>query len=103
MHIIVSWDISDDDDWDKIDEELKQCIMDYSWVKPLTTFYIIQIDDSAERSKIKKSLLNICQKYKTDINIVISPIIEEGRYAGWLPKKIWSAIKERTAEEYNAE
>lgn len=105
MHIIISWDIKTDDtdDWNSLNEKIRGTIDDYSWVKPLTTFYIVKLDFIEERKKIRDSIVNICKENKGKVNVVISPIIEEGKYSGWLPHSMWDKIKERTNEDYTDE
>ena len=106
MHIIISWDIKNSDssdEWDFLNEELRECIKEYSWVKPLSTFYIIKLDSENERKKIRNSIITLCKKNKGKMNVVISPILEEGKYSGWLPHSMWDKIRERTCEDYSDE
>jgi len=105
MHIVISWDIKncDNDEWNELNEKLRECIDDYSWVKPLTTFYIIKLDSEKERKSIRESIIRICKNNKGKINVVISPVIYENGYSGWLPHSMWEKIKERTNEDYSDE
>ena len=98
MHIIISWDIKncENDEWNELNEKLRECINDYSWVKPLTTFYIVKLDSEKERKSIRENIVKICKVNKGKINIVISPVIYNGGYSGWLPHSMWDLIKERT-------
>lgn len=101
MHIIISWDIKncEKDEWNELNEKLRECIDDYSWVKPLTTFYIIKLNSEGERKTIRESIVNVCKANKGKLNVVISPVICEGTYSGWLPHSMWDLIKERTNED----
>lgn len=100
MHIIVSWDIkSESNEWLEINKELRDCLKGFSWAKPLKTFYIVKIDSSEERELIRLSLLEVCRKNPKILNLLISPIIEEEKYSGWLPKPMWDKIRERTEED----
>ena len=96
MHIVVSWDISvNGDKWKEINDALKSCLKGYSWVKPLRTLYIVQVQTVDERKTIKNSMIEVCKKYSAEIDLVISPVMEGGNYAGWLPKELWTKIKAR--------
>lgn len=97
MHILVSWDISSSNKntWNQINGELKECLKRYSWVKPLTTLYIVKINYAQQRETIKNNLVAVCQNHK-GVNFVIGPVIESGGYGGWLPKSMWPKISERT-------
>ena len=100
MHITVSWDIKncDTDEWNELNDSLKKTFKNYSWVKPLSTYYIVQINDFDDRKIIRQELINLCKINKGKINVIISPIIEEGKYSGWLPSKLWEKIKKRVDE-----
>lgn len=103
MHCIISWDIeAENQKWTQLNEELKKCFLGYSWVKPLSTFYIVKVDNTDERDSIKESLTKICIQNPKTINFIISPAIEgSGTYSGWLPKTFWPKIKDRTEEDSN--
>lgn len=102
MHILVSWDIFNDSEWEKINNELKQCLKNYSWVKPLKTLYVIRINRDDDRKLIADSITSICKKYKSDLHVVITSILNDGYYTGWLPKDIWEPLNNRTAGDINA-
>lgn len=100
MHITISWDIkAEEPEWSQLNKELRKCFKGYSWVKPLKTFYIIKINDIDNRKSIKAKIINLCQKNKKKINIIISPAIDSNTYSGWLPKPMWDKIKKRTEED----
>ena len=96
MHIMVSWDIkAEGSRWKDVDKELKACLEDYSWIKPLTTLYIVQIEDAHDRSSLKKSLTDVCRKHPERIRLLMSPTMQGGSYGGWLPGSLWPKIKRR--------
>jgi hypothetical protein len=99
MHIVVSWDIkAEGEEWKALNAQLKDCLSGYSWVKPLTTLYIVKLDDNDDRQLIKDSLVRVCKTQPKLINLVISPLMQGGRYGGWLPKTMWTKIRERTED-----
>ena len=96
MHVLVSWDIkAEEPRWKEINEESKACLEDYSWIRVLTTPYIVQVEDAHDRSSLKKSLTEICRKHPERIHLLMSPAMQGGSYGGWLPKSLWSKIQER--------
>ena len=98
MHFIVSWDIkAEDREWNKIDSLLKECIEDYSWVRPLGTFYIVRISDAQEWQKIRGALIEVAESSTSRIHLVIGPLMYGGQYDGYLPKDIWPEIEKRIA------
>lgn len=98
MHFIVSWDIqSEDEKWDEIDSQLKECLKGYSWVRPLSTFYIVRVPGQEEWERIKGNLQAVAESSTAKTHFVISPLMYGGQYDGWLPKTAWSKIRERTA------
>lgn len=97
MHIAVSWDISAAGErWNKINDEMRECLKSYSWVKPLSTFYVIQVSSETDRSNIQSSLQKIAQKVSENISFVITPLMQSGTYTGWLPRQTWNEINART-------
>ena len=97
MHTIISWDIkAEGDEWEALNTSLRNCLDGYSWVKPLTTFYVVQLDDASERQELKDCLTEVCRANPKKINLIIAPAMEGGSYGGWLPKTLWPKIKQRT-------
>ena len=98
MHFIVSWDIqAEDGEWDEINAQLKECIEDYSWVRPLSTFYIVRVSDVQKWQEIRRSLIEVAESSTIRIHLVIGPLMYGGQYDGYLPKDIWPELEKRTA------
>ena len=98
MHFIVSWDIqSEDKEWDEINAQLQECLEDYSWVRPLSTFYIVRVTGQEEWKGIKENLQAVAESSTAKTHFVISPLMDGGRYDGWLPKTAWPKVRKRTA------
>ena len=96
MHVVVSWDIkAENPRWKEINEEFKACLEEYSWIKALTTLYIVQVEDAHDRLSLKRSLTEICRKQPERIHLLMSPAMQGGSYGGWLPKSLWPKIQER--------
>ena len=98
MHALVSWNIkAESPQWEELNEELKSCLEDYSWVKPLSTLYIVQIEDAYDHLSLKESLAEVCRDHPNMIHFVMGPPIQGGNYDGWLPKSLWPAIRKRVS------
>lgn len=97
MHVVISWDIKEDgEERERLNKELKACFESCSWVKPLTTFYIVKIKSIDQREEIKDCLVDVCKANPGKVNLLIGPATESGSYGGWLPKDLWPKVKKRT-------
>ena len=100
MHILVSWDIrAQGARWTEINDRLKECLKGYSWVKPLKTLYIVQIDTIETREAIRQGLAAVCADCPKEVHLILTPAMEGGKYGGWLPKRLWPKIRQRTGDE----
>jgi hypothetical protein len=97
MHFVVSWDIkAEGEKWKEVNKAMREAIGDYSWVRPLTTFYIIKVNSGNDWNIIQKNLVSIVKKFPEKIHFVMSPLMKGGGYNGWLPKDLWPEIRKRT-------
>jgi hypothetical protein len=97
MHIVISWDIkTGQPKWDEVDEALKKCLEGYSWVRPLTTFYVVKIGSETDRNLLRDRLTKVVQGAGVTVHIVISPSMAGGRYDGFLPSDTWPKLNERS-------
>jgi len=97
MHFVISWDIkAEDEEWAQINTALRECFKGYSWVKPLTTFYIVRVDSQSDWTSILRELQAVAQQHTKEVRLVVSPLTSGGYYDGWLPKDLWPKIRERT-------
>lgn len=99
MHILISWDIKAEGGvWSDINSDLKECLKGFSWTKPLSTLYIVELYDSDDRKEIKSDLINVCNSYDEKIHFIITPVMQGGTYVGLLPKSLWPKIRKRTED-----
>jgi len=97
MHFVVSWDIkTKGENWKEINNAMKEGLSGYSWVRPLTTFYIVKVDSQYDWNFIHDNLASTAKIYSGKVNFVMGPLMEGGRYNGWLPKALWPKIRKRT-------
>lgn len=99
MHVVVCWNIRSVAMRQHLNNSMKVALNNYSWVRPLPYFYIVEINTVDDRELIKKSLVEVAKNNLRKIHFVISPAIENGHYSGWLPKKLWDSIARRTEKE----
>jgi hypothetical protein len=98
MHIAVSWDITAEGDrWKQIDETMREALRNYSWVRPLSTFYVVKIGSEGDRQLIQNSLVNVAKSAGARIHYLITPAMLGGQYQGYLPADDWTNVKARTA------
>ena len=97
MHIAVSWDITAAGDrWKALNGQMLEVLKPYSWVRPLSTFYIVQIHTESARGTIQSALVAVAKAAPEQIHFLISPAMQGGRYDGYVPIDTWSIINERT-------
>lgn len=97
MHIMVCWDISAEGDrWGVINKSLLEGIQTFSWVKPLTTTYIIRVNGEQDRQNIQSELLLKAEAFSENVFFLITPVMPPGQYQGYLPKSLWADIGKRT-------
>lgn len=97
MHVVISWDISNALKRKEIDDALKVCIAANSWVKPLTTFYVVKVSSIQECNTITERILAVTKRYPNDVHVIITPPMSGGTYSGWLPQNLWNEINMRAS------
>lgn len=96
MHIVVSWDISaEGEQWDKINEKLRSQLVEYGWVKPLSTFYVVPIAAAWQRDQIIASLTRVGQEHG-NVLVLVTPVMAGGSYGGLLPQHLWAEVNRRS-------
>lgn len=97
MHIVVSWDVkASGKQWDAINQSLKDQLAPYSWVRPLSTLYIVKVKGEEQRKSLKSALVEVAKSVNETVHVVISPAMSSGTYDGFLPKGAWEKINKRT-------
>ena len=97
MHIAISWDISASGDrWNTINEQMREEIHPYSWVRPLTTFYVVKVNGETDRETIRSNLEDVAKSVNEKVHFLVSPIMSSSRYSGYLPQDMWEKINQRT-------
>ena len=97
MHLVISWDIKiGKPKWDEIDEKLKKCLDGYSWVRPLSTFYVVRTNSENDRTILKDRLVAVAKAETVTVHIIVSPSMAGGRYDGYLPTDAWEKLNKRS-------
>jgi hypothetical protein len=97
MHFVVSWDISaTGDEWTRLNEQMREKLKPYSWVRPLTTFYVVQVPSQETWDFILRTLTEFSKNNSSKINFVMTPLMSGGRYNGVLPPNMWEEINKRS-------
>lgn len=97
MHFVLTYDIqATGDRRNSIEENLDQVIQEYAWVKPLPTTYIIQVYGQLDWNTILESLKAISRNNQGILNFVMTPLMQGGRYDGWLTQELWIEINKRS-------
>lgn len=98
MHFVVSWDIKvpTGPHREEIATALKNCIKIYSWVRPLTTFYVVKVSSQQVWDSIRQCLQAVCLRYRGEVDLIMTPLMQGGKYDGFLPGNLWTEINQRT-------
>ncbi|WP_412469904.1 MULTISPECIES: hypothetical protein [unclassified Halobacteriovorax] len=97
MHVIVSWDITgSSEDWTRVNSSLLDIMAPYPWVRPLSTFYILQLSNDSIRQSIISQMQGVASReVNIKVSFIVSPIITYSNYDGWLSKELWDLIGQR--------
>ena len=97
MHFIVSWEIkATGDEFTRINDELRDKLKLHSWVRPLTSLYVVNVASQEIWNSILKELQSVGEKYPNKINLLLSPLMQGGRYNGLMGSKMWDEINQRS-------
>ena len=97
MHFVVSWDIAaTGEEWSRINTELQTVLKPYSWARPLTTFYIVNVGSLETWNKILKDLQVVAKRQPHKIDLLLTPLMLAGRYDGLLSEQMWNEINARS-------
>lgn len=97
MHFVVFWEIKPEEQrWTEINHAMKEGLSSYSWICPPTTFYIVKVNSQSDWDFIYGNLATLAKRYSGEVNFIMSPLMEGGRYDGWLLKSLWPKIHEMT-------
>lgn len=97
MHVAVTWDISATGDrWRTINDDMKNALGSRSWVRPLTTFYVMRVSGEVDRRVIRDALQAVAESVTERVHFIISPTMASGRYDGYLPRDMWQKLNART-------
>ncbi|WP_324037035.1 hypothetical protein [Aeromonas caviae] len=97
MHFIISWDINaTGSEWEQHNEAMKSFLKPYSWAKPLSTIYIVNVVGQFNWDNILQQITNYVQSFPGKINFIMSPLMSGGRYNGVLSNEMWNEVNMRS-------
>lgn len=97
MHFVISWDIlASGERWNTINNSLIGVLRPYSWTKPLTTFFVVRVDNQLQWQTILSNLTTTSQGFPENVNFIMSPLMQGGTYNGILPQNMWNEINQRS-------
>jgi hypothetical protein len=77
MHFVVSWEIKPKGSKQgEINTAMLQGIQGYSWLRLLSTFYILEVDARHDWNVVHEKLLAIAQRYQNEVNFLMSPLYD---------------------------
>lgn len=97
MHFVVHWEFPRADVVNTtIEAELQVALRPYSWVRPMTNFYVVNVPSSDQYNALAGALQHIATKYSANVHLIISPPMSGGRYTGVLPQNLWAELNSRS-------
>lgn len=78
-----------------IGSELQGVLAPYSWARPMTNFYVVQVNSSDQYTTIANGLFTVARKYPAAVYLIVSPIMAGGNYTGQLPQNMWPELNKR--------
>lgn len=95
MHFVAHWEFVGTTRASVIEAELRGALSIYSWVRPLTNFYIIHVQSSEQYQSIVNVLLAIGRKYPSELHFLVTPPMAGGSYSGQVLPNFWPEINSR--------
>lgn len=97
-HVLVACEISADEPARRKDlrEAVREQLRSCSWTKAIRDVYVVKLESGEERRILKTRLLDLA-KNEPGFRFIMTPLISQGAYGGWLPKERWPKIQGRTA------
>jgi hypothetical protein len=97
MHFVLAWEAKTAfPKKNEIEAALQLAITGRSFVPVLSNVYVVKVDSQLEADSIFELLLAVGKKYTSEVNFIMSPLMNGGTYKGWLPKNLWPEIQTRT-------
>ena len=96
MYITFCFDITDKNEEPLIKEKIKNLLANLYWVKPLSNYFIIDIDDYENGLELRKEIISLGRQYKGKFRFLVSPIYNIRGFGGIIPKDLWDSIKDIT-------
>jgi hypothetical protein len=97
MHFVLTYDIhSTGQTRSNIENQISAVINQYSWVKPLTTTFVVNVQGQAQWDIILNALTNISRNNPSSLNFLMTPLMSGGRYNGMLNENLWVEINNRS-------
>jgi hypothetical protein len=100
-HVLVACEISAEEPARRRDlrKALREQLRGYSWARAIRDVYVVELDSAEERRTLKTRLLDLAQS-ETGVRFIMTPLIGQGAYGGWLPKERWPKIRLRTGQPW---
>jgi hypothetical protein len=77
LHFVVSWELrSQGNRRLEINNAMMEGLYGYSWLRLLSSFYILDIDSERDWNVIHERLLSAAVRFKGEVNFLMSPIYD---------------------------
>jgi hypothetical protein len=98
MHVVVAWHVRVESQQAgaELTAAIEAILAEHASVPVLPALHIVPVRTPDARTPLRMALVALARSRPGDVNLVVSPVIEGGTYAGWLPKSLWPQINAKT-------
>jgi len=77
LHFIVSWELKTQGNRQmEINKAMLEGLHGYSWLRLLSSFYILDIESEHDWNMIHERLLSTAERFKGEVNFLMSPVYD---------------------------
>jgi uncharacterized protein YbjT (DUF2867 family) len=93
MHFLLTWGIGGTREQQVVVlNSLNAAIKPYQHFLALASTYVIRVNSQADWETIKGALEAIAKTSPVPLNFIMTPLMQGGRYDGWMPQPAWQQI-----------
>ena len=104
MHFVVSWDIGASGvEWANLDNKMREKLEPYFYACPLKTLCVVKTESQQEWDSIYSELITICKANPNEVHFIMTPLMDGGRYSGFIPENLWEKMNESVKEAHQTD
>lgn len=92
MHFVLSYQIINQQAGDSLKERVLSVISQYEYVVVFDHLILVSVEDKNDWDKIRTGITAIAKSVDGNLFFIMSPVISQGKYNGWLQSGSWERI-----------